>query len=125
MLRPRPSILPCPRGALPLLFLACLVGIFGCASNSAAPELLNVIDVAPREVDVGDRIEVLGTTLPTGEAKEAKVTFKGFSIAWVATKYTNRGNASVSVDGGAAVTVVTTTATLPRTMVRPSGLSTG
>ena len=36
-----------------------------------------MIDVAPREVDVGDRIEVLGTTLPTGEAREAKVSFEG------------------------------------------------
>jgi NADH-quinone oxidoreductase subunit H len=52
-------------------------GLTGCAGDSGAPELLNVIDVAPREVDVGDRIEVLGTTLPTGEAHEAQVTFKG------------------------------------------------
>jgi NADH-quinone oxidoreductase subunit H len=56
--------------------LACL-GLIGCAADSSAPDLLNVIDVAPREVDIGDRIEVLGTTLPTGEAKEATVTFKG------------------------------------------------
>jgi NADH-quinone oxidoreductase subunit H len=57
--------------------LTC-VGLLGCAANGgAAPDLLNVVDVAPREVDVGDRIEVLGTTLPTGEAKDAQVTFKG------------------------------------------------
>jgi NADH-quinone oxidoreductase subunit H len=60
-----------------VLALAALVGLFGCAADNSAPELLNVIDVAPREVDVGDRIEVLGTTLPSGEAKEAKVTFTG------------------------------------------------
>src|SRR3954463_3024442 len=77
MLRPRPSVAARARHALPLLFLACLVGLFGCASSSAAPELLNVIDVAPREVDIGDRIEVLGTNLPTGEVKEAKVVFTG------------------------------------------------
>src|SRR2546428_675803 len=76
-----------PRGAArvrPLLLIAAfllgvfgLAGLAGCASNGAAPDLLNVIDVAPREVDVGDRIEVLGINLPTGEAKEAKVTFSG------------------------------------------------
>ncbi len=59
-----------------LALLAC-AGLLGCAADNSAPELLNVIDVAPREVDVGDRIEVLGTTLPTGDAKEARVTFKG------------------------------------------------
>jgi NADH-quinone oxidoreductase subunit H len=48
----------------------------GCASADS-PELLNVLDVAPREVDVGDRIEVLGTNLPSGEAREALVTFRG------------------------------------------------
>jgi NADH-quinone oxidoreductase subunit H len=60
-----------------LLVLAFLLGLLGCSANSAAPEFLNVIDVAPREVDVGDRIEVLGINLPTGEAKEATVTFTG------------------------------------------------
>jgi len=60
-----------------LLVLACLIGLFGCATNTGAPELLNVIDVAPREIDVGDRIEVLGINLPTGDAKEATVTFTG------------------------------------------------
>jgi NADH-quinone oxidoreductase subunit H len=60
-----------------LLTLGALLGVLGCAADNAAPDLLNVIDVAPREVDVGDRIEVLGTNLPTGEAKEATVTFTG------------------------------------------------
>jgi NADH-quinone oxidoreductase subunit H len=61
-----------------LVAVATLIGLIGCAAPGGdPPELLNVIDVAPREVDVGDRIEVLGTTLPTGEAKDAEVTFKG------------------------------------------------
>lgn len=60
-----------------LLLLGALFALFGCAAESSAPELLTMIDVAPREVDVGDRIEVLGINLPTGEAKEAKVTFRG------------------------------------------------
>jgi NADH-quinone oxidoreductase subunit H len=63
-------------GPLGLLLTALLV-IVGCASREASPQLLDVIDVAPREIDVGDRIEVLGTNLPTGEAKEAQVTFRG------------------------------------------------
>ncbi len=57
--------------------LALLTALTGCASQGAAPELLNVVDLAPREVDVGDRIEVLGTNLPAGKAKEASVVFKG------------------------------------------------
>jgi NADH-quinone oxidoreductase subunit H len=75
--------MPGPRSRSPrlpvalVLVLGALAGLLGCAANNSAPELLNVIDVAPREVDVGDRIEVLGTTLPTGEAKDARVTFKG------------------------------------------------
>jgi NADH-quinone oxidoreductase subunit H len=56
---------------------ALLLGLFGCVASTATPELLNVIDVAPREVEVGDRIEVLGVNLPTFEAKEATVTFVG------------------------------------------------
>lgn len=72
-----PGSRPCsPRGLLALALLA-LAGLLGCAAQNTAPELLNVIDVAPREIDVGDRIEVLGTNLPTGEAKEARVTFSG------------------------------------------------
>jgi NADH-quinone oxidoreductase subunit H len=59
------------------LVLGAMFALLGCAADNAGPELLNVIDVAPREVDVGDRIEVLGTNLPAGEAKEAKVTFAG------------------------------------------------
>src|SRR5438876_565239 len=71
--RPRP-----PRLAVMLaLVLGAMFALLGCAADGAGPELLNVIDVAPREVDVGDRIEVLGTNLPAGEAKEAKVTFAG------------------------------------------------
>ncbi len=79
--------MPGPRRLLPwhvssafvaaLLALSLVSGLLGCARNDSAPELLNVIDVAPREVDVGDRIEVLGTNLPAGAAKEAKVVFHG------------------------------------------------
>jgi NADH-quinone oxidoreductase subunit H len=72
-----PGPRPRPFPVVLLLALAACVALLGCAADTSAPELLNVIDVAPREVDVGDRIEVLGTTLPTGLGREAKVTFKG------------------------------------------------
>lgn len=51
--------------------------LLGCETNDTAPELINVVDVAPREVEAGDRLEVLGTNLPTGEAKEATITLRG------------------------------------------------
>ncbi|WP_441290919.1 NADH-quinone oxidoreductase subunit NuoH [Sorangium sp. KYC3313] len=66
------------RGFLPcLLALLALLVAAGCAESRTAPELLSVVDVVPREVDLGDRIEILGTNLPTAEAKEAVVTFRG------------------------------------------------
>ncbi len=64
--------------SLPLFTLcAAILALAGCAIDRSAPELLHVIDVAPREADVGDRLEVLGTNLPAGDAKEATVEFRG------------------------------------------------
>src|SRR3954454_6134963 len=74
---PRPGYRPSRALMVLALALFSVMGLVGCAADGAGPELLNVIDVAPREVDVGDRIEVLGTNLPAGEAKEAKVIFTG------------------------------------------------
>jgi len=66
-----------PPTRLPALFaLACLLST-GCNANDSAPDLLRVVDVAPRELESGDRLEVLGTNLPTGEAREATITFRG------------------------------------------------
>jgi NADH-quinone oxidoreductase subunit H len=56
--------------------LAFLAFVLGCQRRDT-PELLHVIDVAPREIDVGDRIEVLGTNLRRDEVREAEVTFTG------------------------------------------------
>jgi NADH-quinone oxidoreductase subunit H len=65
------------------LLIAALTGLFaifwvlGCARQPSGPELLQVVDVQPRDVDVGDRIEVIGINLPTGEGREAVVEFRG------------------------------------------------
>lgn len=56
-------------------FLLALVG--GCQPRDSAPDLLRVLDVAPREIEVGDRLEVIGTNLPTGDAREATITLHG------------------------------------------------
>src|SRR3954470_8287432 len=54
-----------------LVLLACV----GCVTVDAPPQLLNVLDFAPREAEVGDRLEVIGTGFPEG--KPAHVVFKG------------------------------------------------
>jgi len=67
------------KGRLVLVLVALAVvtlGLLGCAADTA-PDLLNVVDVVPRSVDVGDRVEILGTNLPTGDAREASVVFEG------------------------------------------------
>jgi NADH-quinone oxidoreductase subunit H len=56
-------------------FLLAFVG--GCQSRDSVPDLLRVLDVAPREIEVGDRLEVIGTNLPTGDAREATITLHG------------------------------------------------
>ena len=71
-----PAGLPPARSALAKLgFLLALVG--GCQPRDSAPDLLRVLDVAPREIEVGDRLEVIGTNLPTGDAREATITLHG------------------------------------------------
>ncbi|MBW2528072.1 MAG: NADH-quinone oxidoreductase subunit H [Deltaproteobacteria bacterium] len=66
-----------PRWLVVLLSaIALLAGLTSCAVDDSA-NLLNVIDVAPREVEVGDRIEVLGNNLPSGNIKEVSVRFRG------------------------------------------------
>jgi NADH-quinone oxidoreductase subunit H len=52
-----------------------LLGWAGCVSTEAPPQLLNVLDFAPREAEVGDRLEVIGAGFPEG--KTAHVVFKG------------------------------------------------
>jgi NADH-quinone oxidoreductase subunit H len=57
-----------------MLALAWL--LVACSRNDSA-NLLQVMDVAPRDVEVGDTIEVLGTNLPSGDVKTATVSFVG------------------------------------------------
>ncbi len=59
-----------------LLTLLIAFVAWSCRASDSA-NLLNVIDVAPRDVEVGDTIEVLGTNLPSGDVKYASVTLQG------------------------------------------------
>src|SRR5258706_14993561 len=59
-------------------FVLTILGLLawsGCVSTEAPPQLLNVLDFAPREAEVGDRLEVIGAGFPEG--KTAHVVFKG------------------------------------------------
>lgn len=65
-------------GVLPVfLAMACcwiLSGAGGCMRDPA-PQLVGVSDIAPREVELGDRVAILGEGFPPG--REARVTFRG------------------------------------------------
>lgn len=71
---------PLRRALPPLLLLltalAALCLLPACAGD-IAPDLLHVVDVVPRSIDVGDRVEILGANLPTGDARSATVIFEG------------------------------------------------
>ena len=58
-----------------LLGLAvALVALLGC-QRDVGPQLIEVVDIAPREVERGDRVELIGASFPQG--KKAHVTFRG------------------------------------------------
>src|SRR5262245_37316826 len=78
-LRKLPSAGPRARALLSaaIVGLFAVLAVLGCARRDGGPELLQVVDVQPRDVDVGDRIEVIGINLPTGEGREALVEFRG------------------------------------------------
>jgi NADH-quinone oxidoreductase subunit H len=65
-------------GLLPVfLAIACcwlLSGAGGC-TREASPQLVRVSDIAPREVEPGDRVAIVGEGFPPG--REARVTFRG------------------------------------------------
>jgi NADH-quinone oxidoreductase subunit H len=49
-------------------------GLMGC-SRDPLPELITLSDALPREVEVGDKLEIRGASLPEGRV--ARVTFRG------------------------------------------------
>lgn len=57
------------------LAVAWLVAGGGACGREASPQLVQVLDVAPREVEAGDRLAVVGQGFPPG--KTARVTFRG------------------------------------------------
>jgi len=63
--------------ARPLAVLAAAVFAFflGACDREVAPQLVSVAEMTPREVEVGDRIEIAGLGFPQGKA--ALVTFEG------------------------------------------------
>jgi len=59
-----------------LLTTTLMIFSLSCKRSDSA-NLLNVLDVAPRDVEVGDTIEIIGSNLPSGNVKAAKVSFHG------------------------------------------------
>jgi NADH-quinone oxidoreductase subunit H len=57
------------------LAVASLAGGGRACRNDASPELIEVLDVTPREVELGDGLTLIGEGFPPGKA--ARVTFRG------------------------------------------------
>jgi NADH-quinone oxidoreductase subunit H len=55
--------------------VAWLVAGGGACARDASPQLVQVLDVAPREVEAGDHLAIVGQGFPPGKA--ARVTFRG------------------------------------------------
>lgn len=77
----RPSVLSSVRLLVRAVALVALVALAlaqsACSSSPRAPELLSVVDVSPRLVDTGDRLDVAMTGLTTPDAREASVELVG------------------------------------------------
>jgi NADH-quinone oxidoreductase subunit H len=69
----RPDVACRALASLAFVILSVACGL-GC-QREVAPPLIQVLDVAPREVEVGDRLEVLGGAFPQG--KTAHLVFRG------------------------------------------------
>jgi NADH-quinone oxidoreductase subunit H len=52
-----------------------LVWLLGCTASGTPPPMLDALDFVPREAEVGDRLEVIGTGFPEG--KVARIAFRG------------------------------------------------
>ncbi len=57
------------------LGVAWLVAGGGACGRESSPQLVQVLDMAPREVEVGERVNLVGEGFPPG--KPARVTFRG------------------------------------------------
>ncbi len=57
------------------LLLLSTVALWSCSRADQSFDLLTVLDVTPRDVDLGDRIEIIGVDFPEG--KPAKIIFEG------------------------------------------------
>lgn len=64
-----------PASLIALFAVLFALSSSGCSYTDSPPQLLNVLDFAPREAEVGDRLEVIGSGFPEG--KPARVLFKG------------------------------------------------
>jgi NADH-quinone oxidoreductase subunit H len=53
----------------------CAISLLVACERDASPQLITVLDLAPREAEVGDRLELTGNGFPQGRA--AHVTFHG------------------------------------------------
>ena len=63
------------RRTLWVLTLALVALLAAACQRDVGPQLIEVLDLAPHEVEVGDRVEVIGASFPQG--KKAHVTFRG------------------------------------------------
>lgn len=57
-----------------LLVVVAALGLAGC-ERDGVPPLVEVTEVSPREIEVGDRVELRGAGFPQGRA--ARITFRG------------------------------------------------
>ena len=67
------------RSSAPLFLAIAQLALFSClfvgCARESLPELIKLSDVVPREVEVGDKLEIQGEGLPQG--RTARVTFRG------------------------------------------------
>ena len=64
----------CARNLALLAFCLLSLALFGC-ERDGAPELISVTELAPKQVEAGERLEISGTGFPRG--RTARVTFRG------------------------------------------------
>ncbi|MBI4701732.1 MAG: NADH-quinone oxidoreductase subunit NuoH [Deltaproteobacteria bacterium] len=58
------------------LVVLAVLPLLGCAVDDSA-HLVDLLDVAPRDLEVGDVVEVLGCDLPAAESRRVTIAFNG------------------------------------------------